>query len=173
MNEQNEKKELHDKRSDLTGEHKLGDAGQLLIFILFLTIWISDTFIFEYTTFLNKVVPNVIRIPLGIILLALSGFLAGKGLYIVFGERREKPSVIRKSIFKIVRHPIYLSEILLYLYFLMMSLSIAAVFVFLIAILFLHYISKHEERLLLERFDEEYKQYMQDVPMWIPSLWKK
>ena len=164
---------MREHRSDLTGEHNFGDAGQILLAILFFTIWICDTFIFEYTTFLNYIVPDVIRIPIGIALLFISGYLAVKGMYIVFGEKREKPGVIRKSIFKVVRHPIYLSEILLYLYLLMMSLSLAGLFVLFIVILFLHSISKHEERLLLERFGDEYKQYMLEVPMWIPRLWKK
>ncbi len=42
-----------------------------------------------------------------------------------------------------------------------------------IAIGFLHYISRYEERLLLVRFGEEYEQYIQEVPMWIPRLRKR
>jgi protein-S-isoprenylcysteine O-methyltransferase Ste14 len=89
----------------------------------------------KYTTDLNGYVPLGIRVPFGVILLVLSGYLARMGLSIVFGEKREKPGVIRKSVFNVVRHPIYLSEILLYLGFLMLSISLAAVFVLLIAIL--------------------------------------
>jgi protein-S-isoprenylcysteine O-methyltransferase Ste14 len=161
------------QRSDLAGEHTFGDAGQLILACLFMVIWVGDTFILKYTTFLNHNVPNAIRIPLGIVLLFVSAYLAGKGLSIVFGEKREKPGVIRKSVFGVIRHPIYLSEILLYLGLLMMSFSLAAAFVWCIAILFLHYISKYEERLLLARFGEEYKLYMRDVPMWVPRLRKR
>ena len=157
-------------RSDLTGEHTVGDAGQLLLACLFAVTWILDTFFLKYTTFLNRHVPIGIRISLGVVLLVLSGYLATMGLSIVFGEKREKPSVIRKSVFNFIRHPIYLSEILLYLGFLMLSISLAAVFVWVIAIVFLHYISRYEERLLLDRFGEEYEQYMREVPMWIPRL---
>jgi protein-S-isoprenylcysteine O-methyltransferase Ste14 len=53
---------------------------------------------------------------------------------------------------------------------LLLSMSLAAAFVWLIAIGFLHYISRHEEKLLLVRFGKDYKQYMQEVPMWIPGL---
>jgi len=105
-------------------------------------------------------------------LFVVSGFLAVTGLVIVFGEKRERPGVIKKGVFGVIRHPIYLSEILLYLGLLMMSSSLAATFVWGIAILFLHYISRHEESLLLARFGEEYKRYMREVPMWIPRLWK-
>ncbi len=114
-----------------------------------------------------------VKIPLGIVLFILSGYMALKGLSIVFGEERQKPSVIRNGVFSVVRHPIYLSEILLYLGFLMLSTSLAAVVIWIIAIGFLHYISRYEEKLLLAHFGEEYEQYMREVPMWIPRLRRK
>jgi len=140
---------------------------------VFAAVWIADAFIFKHTTFLNLYVPLAIRTPLAAIFLLLSGYLARNGLSIVFHEVRNGPEVIRKGVFGLVRHPIYLSEILLYLGFLMLSLSLAAILVWLLAIGFLHYISRHEERLLLARFDTEYQQYMQEVPMWIPRLRRK
>jgi len=106
------------------------------------------------------------------VLLILAGYLAKKGLSIVFGERRNEPTVIRKSVFGVVRHPIYLSEILLYLGLLALSLSLAAAGVCLAAIGFYHYIARYEERLLLARLGREYQQYMQNVPMWIPRFRK-
>jgi len=42
-----------------------------------------------------------------------------------------------------------------------------------ITILFLHYISKYEEKLLLSRFGEDYTKYMKEVPMWLPRFWKR
>ncbi|MGB8952070.1 MAG: isoprenylcysteine carboxylmethyltransferase family protein [Candidatus Aminicenantales bacterium] len=168
-----QQKESRHHRNDLSGEHALGDAGQLVLALLFAATWVTDTFILKSTTFLNHYVPFIIRVPLGVVLLAISGYLAMRGLLIVFGEKREKPCVIRKSVFGVIRHPIYLSEILLYLSLLMMSLSLAAAFVWSIAVLFLHYISRHEERLLLARFGDEYAQYMREVPMWVPRLWKR
>ncbi len=159
--------------NDLTGEHAVGDAGQITLACLFLAIWIADTFFLSYTTFLNNYIPMTIRISCGAIFLILSGYLAKTGLSIVFCDKREKPCVIRKSVFNIVRHPIYLGEMLLYLGLLIMSISLAAAFVFLGIVLFLHHISRYEEKLLVARFGEDYKEYMQDVPMIIPRLWKK
>jgi len=122
---------------------------------------------------LNRHFLLLIRIPLGIILLLLSFYLARKGMSIVFGEVRKEPNVIRKSVFGIVRHPIYLSEILLYLGFLMFSISLAAAVAWIGAIVFLYYISHYEEKLLLSYFGEEYRKYMNEVPMWIPLFRKK
>jgi len=55
----------------------------------------------------------------------------------------------------------------------MLSISLAAAVVWIIAIGFLNYISRYEERLLLARFGQEYKEYIREVPMWIPRLRKK
>jgi protein-S-isoprenylcysteine O-methyltransferase Ste14 len=162
-----------EQRSDLSGEHPLGDAGQLALAGLFFLTWVADTLVLRYTTWLNHYVPLAVRIPVGAVLLFVSVFLARMGLSIVFGEKREEPGVIRKSVFGIIRHPIYLSEILLYLGLLVLSLSVAATVVWGVAILFLHHISRYEEQLLLARFGEEYAQYMREVPMWVPRLWKK
>jgi len=166
-------REEQKQRDDLTGEHTVGDAGQIILSCLFVATWMLDTFFLKYTTFLNHYVPLGVRILFGVVLLVLSCILARKGLSIVFSEKRETPCVIRKSVFNIVRHPIYLSEILLYLGFIMLNISLAAIFVWIIAILFLHYISLYEERLLLARFGEEYERYIQEVPMWIPRLRKR
>jgi len=160
------------KRDDLTGEHAFGDAGQIILACLFVGVWIADTFFLQYTTVINGYVRLGARIPSGVLLFILSGYLAKTGLAIVFGDRREKPAVIRKSVFGVVRHPVYLSEILFYLGLLMLSLSLAAAGVWGVTIVFLHHISKYEEKLLLARFGEDYAKYMREVPMWFPRLWK-
>lgn len=165
-----QKKANRTQRDDLTGEHVIGDAGQLIFFILFMIIWLGDSFYFGYTTFLNSYIPPIIKIPLSVIFLIASGYLCIKGLLIVFYERREKPYVIRKNVFNIVRHPIYLGEILFYLGLLMISISIAAVFFLIVIFYFLQYISKFEEMLLIKRFGAEYQGYQHEVPMLIPSF---
>ena len=181
MAHQRGQRKAHHGRYDLAGEHAIGDAGQLILACLFAVTWIADTFFLEYMTFLNQYVPLWIRIPSGVVLLALAGYLENGyvhrvrrgGRFVHMLMKRPQPSVIRESVFSVVRHPIYLSEILLYLGFLMLSISLATAAVWVVAIGFLHYISRYEERLLLERFGKEYEQYMQEVPMWIPRFWKR
>jgi len=72
----------HQHNDKLTGEHRAGDIGQLILFLLFMALWISDMFLM-YSDFLNEYVPEVVRLPIGIVLLIVSGYLAGTGLYIV------------------------------------------------------------------------------------------
>ncbi|MBN1893938.1 isoprenylcysteine carboxylmethyltransferase family protein [bacterium] len=163
----------HSRRIDLAGEHRYGDAGQLAIAVLFAVVWIGDTFILGCTTFLNEIIPNSVRLPAALILLSLSAFLAIKGMTAVFGKIREKPVVIRTGVFGAIRHPIYLSEALLYLGLLMLSLSLAATFILVPVFIFLNHIARHEEKLCLRLYGDAYEQYMRDVPMWIPRFWKR
>ena len=171
MTLKNSHRKIVQHRDDLTGEHFVGDAGQLILAIMFFLIWIADSFFLKYTTFLNQYIPFVIRLPIAIVLLVLAAYMASIGLAVVFGKQRAQPVVIRQGLFAIIRHPIYLSEILAYLGLLLINISLAAVLVWTIAIGFLHYISRYEERLLLERFGEEYASYMREVPMWLPKIW--
>ena len=158
------------QRNDLTGEHRFSDRGQIIFACLFAAIWVSDSFFLNYSTFPTQYMLLSVRIPVGIILLALAAYLAGKGLSIVFGDKTHKPSIIQKSVFGVVRHPVYLAEIILYLGLLVLNMSLAALGVWIAEIIFLHHISRYEENLLVERFGEEYKQYMRRVPMWIPGI---
>ena len=162
----------HRHADNLTGEHRIGDIGQLTLYCLFMALWISDMLL-NYSNFPSEYIPTVIRISIGIVILIISGYMAGTGLWIIFGNKSKSQGVVRKGVFRFVRHPIYLSEILLYLGLLLLNISLAAALVWIIAILFLHYISRYEERLLLVRFGKEYEQYMKDVPMWIPRIWRK
>jgi len=173
MTHKHSQNKKHHQREDLIGEYFASDAGQIILALLFSGTWITDSFFLEYTTFLNQYIPLAIRIPIGLVFLIISGYLSIKGLSIVFGEKREEPCVIKKGVFNIVRHPIYLSEIFLYLGLLILNISLAASIVWIIGIAFLHYISKYEESLLFARFGKEYEQYMKEVPMWIPRLRKK
>ena len=160
----------HQHRNNLTGEHRAGDLGQLVLYCLFMALWVADIFR-GFSNFPNEYVPAAVQLPAGIIVLVISAYLAVTGIRIVFG-RNAPEGIIRKGAFRFVRHPIYLSEILLYLALLILNISLAAAAVWIIAIGFLHYISRHEEKLLLERFGDDYTQYMREVPMWLPRLRK-
>ncbi|MFC2004592.1 methyltransferase family protein [Chloroflexota bacterium] len=162
----------HRHSDNLTGEHHTGDIGQIILYCLFMALWISDMFL-KYSNFLNEHVPVGIRLPISILLLIVSAYMAGTGLSIVFGKKTQSQGIIRKGVFSLVRHPIYLSEMILYLGLLLLNISLAAAFIWIIAIFFLHYISRYEEKLLLARFGEEYEKYMREVPMWLPRLYRR
>ncbi len=158
----------HQHRDDLTGEHAFSDIGQLIFLIIFLIVWIADSFVFKYSTFLTQYVPNYIRVPIALIVLVISGLLAWTGLKIVFRETRDEPQVITTGVFSIVRHPIYLGSILLYLGFILLSLSLLSFLVWILIIVFYYMISRYEEKLLIQRFGSAYEEYKKKVPMLFP-----
>lgn len=160
-------------RTDMTGEHHWGDSGQLVVLILFLAVWILDSFFFKFTTFPNDYIHLAVQILMGIIILLAALYLARSGMRTVFGEVRETPRVIRQGPFKLVRHPIYLSEIIFYLALLIFRASLAAAFVWILAIIFFVVIARYEEKLLLARFGEKYKAYMKETGMYFPKLKRK
>ena len=162
----------HKNRQDLAGEHALGDLGQLIFLFLFLAAWIIDSFFLKYSTFISEYIPLYVKIPLSTIILLCSGYIAKKGLNIVFGEIREEPGVIRKGVFGVVRHPIYLGSILFYLGLLTLTYSIIAAIIWIFIVVFYCFIAKHEEKILLEKFGKGYEEYKKEVPMLIPRILK-
>lgn len=160
-------------RHDLTGEHHAGDAGQIVFAVLFFSIWIADSFFLRFTTQLNDIVSPWIRNIGGILILCIAGYCSFSGMRIVFGEVRETPSVIRKGVFNAVRHPVYLGEIVLYQGMCVMSMSLTSYIVAIAAAIFLFYLARFEETLLLSRFGDEYRTYMRDVGMFIPRIRRK
>lgn len=109
-----------------------------------------------------------IRVPIAVVFLFLSGYLAMTGLGIVFDETRETPHVVSEGVFGVVRHPIYLGSVLFYLVLLVITLSLAAAIVWFIIIGFYHFLARYEEKLLLKKFGAAYEEYMKTVPMWLP-----
>jgi protein-S-isoprenylcysteine O-methyltransferase Ste14 len=160
----------HSHRDDLVGEHPFGDTGQLILLIIFLVVWIIDSFVLRLSTFFAQYVSLFLRVPLGIVFLFIAGYLAQQGMKVVFGEERTEPQIIEKDVFRRVRHPVYLGCILFYIALVIFTLSILAAVICTTIIVFYHYIAKYEEKLLLSRFGTEYEQYMNSVPMWIPRI---
>ena len=158
----------HQHRDDLSGEHAFSDIGQLILLFIFLVVWIADSFVFEYSTFLSQYISNYIRVPIALTILTISRLLAGFGMNTVFGKTRKEPQVITTGVFSFVRHPIYLGSILLYLGFIFLSLSLLSVLIWFIIIVFYHMISRYEEKLLTQRFGSVYEEYKKKVPMLFP-----
>ena len=160
----------HGDRNDLAGEHALGDSGQFILFLIFLVVWIGDSFIFKYSTFLSNYIPIYIRLPLALVILWAAVYFARSAHRMIFDEISEQPKVIRNGVFNRVRHPLYLGSLLFYPGLIVLTLSISSFVVWLGIIAFYHFISRYEEKLLLDKFGFEYEKYRNEVPMWIPRL---
>jgi len=158
----------HAGREDLTGEHRLGDTVQLILLLIFLAVWILDSFVLGFSTFLAESVPWFVRLAAGVILLSFTFYLERSGLRTVFGKPQETPHVITRGAFSVIRHPIYLGVILSYAGMICLTLSIASAALLVIIVAFYRYISRYEEKLLTQRFGDEYRDYMRKVPMLFP-----
>jgi len=125
---------------------------------------------YKYSTFLSSDIPIYVRLAIALVIFLGSAYFARSGLRIVFGETREQPIVIRQGVFNQVRHPIYLGSLLFYLGLIVLTFSIISFILWLGIIAFYHFISRYEEKILLDKFVDEYARYMSEVPMWIPRL---
>ncbi|MFW6160237.1 MAG: hypothetical protein ACOC57_03755 [Acidobacteriota bacterium] len=60
-------------------EHPAGDIGQLILFVLFIFIWVADSFFLRKTTFPAGLVPFVIRGTAAVFLVMTALFLVKSG----------------------------------------------------------------------------------------------
>jgi protein-S-isoprenylcysteine O-methyltransferase Ste14 len=155
-------------REDLCEEHPRGDTGQIIFGIIFLAIWVLDSFVFKLTTFPAASVALYVRAPVAALLVGTGVYMAVKGHNVVFGEVRKPAAVIRTGVFSYTRHPLYLSVILIYLGLVALTMSLAALILWVIICIFYDHISAYEEGRLAERFGEEYSDYKEQVPRWLP-----
>ena len=160
----------HTDHPHLTGEHKYGDRGQLVLLFLFLGVWISDSFVFQYSTFLRDVLPDSVRIISAAMVLIAGWVLARGGMKAVFGTERAKPEMISSGVFGIVRHPIYTGALLFYLGAVCITLSIASAAFWLIILVYYYLISRYEERILTKAFGAEYTAYQKRTGMLFPKV---
>ncbi len=152
------------------GEHPYGDLGQIIILLLFLAIWILDSFVFRYSTFLSPHVPIYIRLIFAGLLLVLAIYLVRSGHRAVSDEALSSPRLLTDGAFSRVRHPLYLAALLFYLFLITLTLSLISLLLFVGVFTFYNTIAAYEEKFLEKEFGQDYSDYRKKVPKWIPRL---
>jgi protein-S-isoprenylcysteine O-methyltransferase Ste14 len=160
----------HEGHPHLTGEHKFGDTGQLILFLLFLLVWILDSFVLEFSTFLKELIPLYLRLSLAGLVLLSGWYLARRGIKAVFGTQRDKPELIAEGVFRLVRHPIYTGALLFYLAAILSTLSLISGVFYLVIIAFYIFICRYEEKILAQAFGNDYLEYKKKTGMLFPKL---
>jgi len=158
------------KHENLAGEHAATDIGQLILLLLFLAIWITDSFVFHYSLVLTAAVPLAVRLPAALVLLGFSAYLAFSAHKLVFGAETQAGVLVTAGVFSLVRHPMYLGAWLFFCALTAATFSLAAAGVTLVTAVFYFRVARHEEKLLLEHFGAGYRQYCSRVPMLFPRL---
>ena len=152
------------------GEHPFGDTGQLILLVLFMIVWVSDSFFLRISTFLSVHLPLYIRLSVLGLLSIIALYLFKSGHVVVSHEQRPN-SVVATGAFRYVRHPLYLASILTYLGLTVFTVSLFSLVVFVVIFVFHNYIASYEEKLLESRFGEEYGKYKKRTGKWVPRIW--
>jgi protein-S-isoprenylcysteine O-methyltransferase Ste14 len=152
------------------GEHPVGDAGQLIAFFVFAIVWILDSFVLRWTASSLTGVYFYIRLLLAIVVFSLSIHLFRASHHVVAGERRPQ-QVVTTGIFRYLRHPLYMSAILLYLGLIIITVSIISFAFWILIFAFYNFIAGYEEKLMEMNFGDEYKSYKEKTAKWLPGVW--
>jgi protein-S-isoprenylcysteine O-methyltransferase Ste14 len=163
-------KRQESKQHGCPDEHPYGDRVQVVLLFVFLVIWVLDSFFLKWTTTLAAVVPLVVRLGLAGIIFALAITLVQTGHRIISDPSFSDKGVIKDGAFARIRHPLYGGSIFLYLSLVFSTLSLAALAIWIVIAVFYNIIAAYEERLLLEKYGDEYREYQRKVPRWLPRL---
>jgi protein-S-isoprenylcysteine O-methyltransferase Ste14 len=146
------------------GEARYNHILQIGLFVFFIIVWILDSFVFRFTAYVY-IMPFFFNIILAIPILIAAGYLMSRS-HIVF--EGSEPQVVDHGVYAYVRHPMYLGSILLYVAFWVITLSLFALIPLLAVIIGYNYLASYEERLLEDKFGDEYLTYKKRVRKWIP-----
>lgn len=150
------------------GEHPSGDAGQLILFVSFMILWIGNSFFLRASTFLAAYLPLYARLLILILAMLVAAYLAKSG-HVVVSREHPPAGVVSTGAFRYVRHPLYLASLLFYFG---LAVSTACLFSFgllVVMFFFYDYIASYEEKLLEAKYGEDYFSYKKNTSKWIPK----
>lgn len=135
-------------------------AGILLVFA-WLSLWFLDNpsalLVLQYVGWPIMVV--------GMMLIFLPLFiLPRKGKVPKGKDITHTTAVVSSGIYAVVRHPLYLGWLLMYLAIIFWSQHWLTIIIGVIGMICVYLISRQEDHRLVEKFGDDYKRYMQKVP---------
>ena len=155
----------------LPGEFPNGDKIQACLFIVFIVVWLGDSYL-EGTTWINQYIPSTIRLFLGVPCLLISYYLSRRSKIDLFYNSCPFDEPVQSGIYHYCRHPMYLGVIIFHIGLGLISVSLIGWILIFITIRFYNFLVKYEERKLIEKYDFKYQKYMEIVPKWIPKIRK-
>lgn len=153
-------------------------------FLLYIVLWVSCAILIflNGNLFLQSRIfkPNIAVSAIGIIifcfgmLLQILGFKT-LGIKAVFGiseilPKKQKGTLIVKGPFLLVRHPLYLGQLLLLIGALLLTFELSLFVLLAVVTVLVWPITTLEERELIDRFGEEYINYQKRVPRILPRI---
>jgi len=89
---------------------------------------------------------------------------------VLFGGNDDATSLIKNGVFARVRHPLYLSMLLVYLAFALVSMSLICIIFWILMFILYDRFASYEEKDLENIFGGEYTEYKARVGKWFPKL---
>ncbi len=154
------------------GEHPYGDLGQLIFLILFLLVWVLDSFALHFSTFPAAHIPLALRLFTAGLFLVAALLLISFGHQVVsHGQHGKLPAaLVTAGAFHYVRHPLYLGCLLVYLALAVATASLLSLALLAVIVPFYNFLATYEEDLLGKMFGDSYRAYQQHTGKWLPRL---
>jgi len=151
-------------------EHPKTHLYHIISIALFLIILILDVLIFKFSTFLQSYVPLFIRIILFIFFLIWAIMFFMLSHRAVFPEESKEKKLVKKGIYAYIRHPMYIGTPLIFIAFILLTISLISIIPLAICIILFNKVMKFEEKGLERIFSQEYLEYKKKVHRWVPRL---
>ena len=156
---------MSDEEKFLGDEYPRSDEIQLVMFGVFLVVWVSDSFWLRVTT-MPGLLPWMVRVPLGVLVFLVGAYLMNEAHKLVIDPG--EPSFVDYGVFGLVRHPMYLGSMLLYLGFSVGTLSTVSLVLWVVYFVVYDRFAAYEEKELVLVLGDTYKDYTKKVRRWIP-----
>lgn len=148
-------------------EHPYSHEIQIGSVIIFAITWIFDTFVFHLGEELKESIWIGFQVVIFCLLAIIAYILINSSHNKIFGDQSED-SVVKTGIYSYIRHPMYISIIVLLSAFFVLSLSFLSLIPLIGATIAFDRMMAFEERELVKILGEQYQAYMIEVPRWIP-----
>ena len=154
------------RHAHLAGEKPGNHRNQMIMLVVFLIVWIADSFILRITTFLWSLTYFWVYAGAGALIIAIAVYFMNASHKHLFDTHEE--GLATSGVFGRVRHPMYLGTHLFYLGLAVVTFSLASIVVWMVAFVFYNDLANYEEMKLEEKFSEEFLQYKKNVRKWLP-----
>ncbi len=139
--------------------------------MIFILVWMNDN-LFSISVILNRSCPFIIRSILFFIILCLGVIFIYLSRKTLLHDGELSDTLITRGIYGRVRHPLYLGGLLIFLSFILLSISLISIALFIIMFILYNKMATYEEKILEDMFGVQYLDYKKQVPKWIPKLKK-
>ena len=150
----------------LTGEEPGSHTYQIIFPILFLIIWILDSFVVGLSTFLQAVVPIWAHVTFAIIIFSAATYFMIASRKDLFDTQED--GLATSGVYSRVRHPMYLGIFLMGLALAIATLALVSLIIWLAIFFAYDAEASYEEVLLEKRFGKAFLKYKKRTRKWLP-----